>query len=62
MELAMKATYYKHLWIQEPDTSAFECYVCEERTVRAEGVPGWVTINKNRDEPCLVEFDYKGEL
>ena len=62
MGLAMKATYYKHHWVQEPDTRAFECHECGERTVWAKNVTQFVTIKANQDERCLVEFDYEGEL
>jgi hypothetical protein len=63
MEGMMKATYYSHRWVQEPDTRAYECHECGELTVYGKSVSNWVTIRPATwDDRCLVEFDYQEEL
>ena len=55
----MKATYYKHNWVQEPDTRWFECHDCGELSAYSKQATQWVTVRpEGWTESCLVTTEW----
>lgn len=58
----MKAHYYKHTWVQEPEQRGWECYECGERSVYHAPIAGFITLWTATDaNKCLRVIDYKEE-